>query len=194
MVKAQDIESIKTKLIHAALQCAANNRWDEVSMTQIARAAKIDPEHVIPLFADKTDILCAYGRQVDAEVAKALGGQSVEGDSPKDRLFDVLMERFDVLNDNRAAVISILDSMTFDPKQTVIALPWLCRSMTWMLELSDISTQGWKGALRVTGLTAIYLKVLRDWAKDESADMAATMASLDSALNRADQIAGYLKI
>lgn len=194
MATEQDIETMKSQVIQAALNLAAEKRWDEVSMTQIAVEADINIADIIPILADKTDILCAYGRQVDAQVAKNTNGQSVEGDSPRDRLFDVLMERFDVLNDDRAAVVSVLDSMTLDPKQMVVSLPWLCRSMTAMLELSDVPINGWKGAVRVTGLTGVYLKTLRDWVNDESDDMSATMASLDSALNRAGQIAEYLKV
>ncbi|PCI01322.1 MAG: TetR family transcriptional regulator [Alphaproteobacteria bacterium] len=194
MVKAQDIEEIKSKVIQSALTLAAGARWDEVSMCQIADKAGIPLDEITPLFADKTDILQAYGRKIDADVAQAMNGQSMEDDTPRDRLFDILMERFDVLNDDRASVVSILDSMTLDPKQMVISLPWLCRSMTSMLELSNVETSGWKGALRITGLTGVYLKTLRVWVNDESQDMAVTMASLDTALNRADQMASYFKI
>lgn len=194
MAKTQDIAALKSQIIRASLDLAAEKSWTDITMTQVAAQAHMDVADVMAIFADKTDILCAHGRAVDAQVAGALNGQSMADDASKDRLFDVLMERFDILNDNRAAMISILNSLTMDPKQMVISLPWLCRSMTAMLELADIPTSGWQGALRVAGLTGVYLKVLRDWIKDDSADMAATMASLDGALSRADQMAGYLKI
>lgn len=192
--KTQDIAAIKTQVICAALDMAARGSWRDVTMRQIAVKAGLDLADIIPLFADKTDILCAYGRQIDARVAESLNGQSMADDTPRDCLFDILMQRFEILNEDRAAVLSILDGVTSDPKQMVISFPWVCRSMGWMLELAGIDAHGWGGALRVAGLSLVYLKVLRDWIYDDSPDMAVTMASLDKALGQIDTIAATLKI
>ena len=48
-----------------------------------------------------------------------------------------------------------------------------------MLETARVGSDGLKGAIRIKGLTAIYLITLRTWLQDESADMARTMAALD---------------
>ena len=67
----------------------------------------------------------------------------------RDKTFDVLMGRFDRLNQDRDAVKSILKASCTDPKQLVIGMPNVARSMAWMLEACEIETQGWRGALRV---------------------------------------------
>jgi len=104
-------------------------------------------------------------------------------------LFDILMERFDVLNDHRDGIVAILESFKMDPKQAVISLPHLCRSMTWMMEAAGMNTNGFVGAAKVAGLSVVYLNVVRVWKNDSTEDMSKTMAALDKSLGRAEQCA-----
>ena len=59
--------------------------------------------------------------------------------------------------------------------------------MGWTLEAAGVGSAGRIGALRWVGLAAVYLEAFRAWARDESEDMARTMAALDRALARADR-------
>ena len=43
------------------------------------------------------------------------------------------------------------------------------------------------------GLIAVWLWTLRAWERDESADLSATMAALDTALGRAEQAMRWLR-
>ncbi|HBR68133.1 MAG TPA: TetR family transcriptional regulator [Rhodospirillaceae bacterium] len=183
--------NIKEEAVHAALKLVAERGWEQVSLRDIAGALGIGLGELREYVEDKTDILVALGRMIDRKVLEAVG----EGDSessPRDRLFDVLMERYEALNDYREGICAVLDSFLCDPKQAVIGLPHLARSMSWMLEAAGIGTEGVKGAVKVAGLTAIYLKVLKAWKEDESADLSKTMAALDGALGHADRMAGVL--
>ena len=178
----QDIRDVKNKVIQASLSLAAVEAWGDITIYKIAQKADLDQADVHALFEDKNAILAAYGAQVDAQVSDNLEGQLSADDSDRDRLFDVLMERFDILNENRDAVMSILNTLTLDPKQAVLSLPYLCQSLNKMLVIANIDTGDFKGAVKVAALVALYLKVLKTWIKDESADLSATMASLDQAL------------
>lgn len=177
----------KDVILDAALVLTDQMGWDMLTLADIAGEAGMTLADVHEHIADKTDILTLYGRRVDQKVLGVFS-QTDPSAPIRDRLFDIIMERFDVLNADRAAVVSILKSFKLDPKQMVISLPHLCRSMTWMLEAARADTTGWKGAARVAGLTAIYLKALWAWIEDDSADMAKTMKALDSALARAESI------
>jgi len=114
-----------------------------------------------------------------------IGGEA----STRDRLFDVLMERFDILNDYRDGVVAVLHSFRFDPKDAVISAPHLCRSMAWMLEASGVETNGIKGGAKIVGITGVYLKVLKVWKDDTSPDLGKTMAALDKHLEQAERLA-----
>ncbi len=182
---------LKERAVQAALLLAAQKSWADVSMHDIARACKCDLAALHDLFADRQDILAAYGRLVDRSVIERVSANP-EG-SERDRLFDVLMERFDVLNEHRGGVKSILQSFRTDPKVAVASLPHLGRSMVWMLEAAGIDANGPRGAATALGLTGVYLCALKSWMDDDSEDMGKTMAALDRGLERAEKVAEILR-
>jgi AcrR family transcriptional regulator len=186
--KVTSIKPVKERVVAAALDLAARMGWDMITLSDIADKAHCTLAELCEYFDDKGDILTAYERGVDKRVLEAFAAVDLEAPE-RDRLFDILMERFDVLNDNRDAMISVLKSFTLDPKQAVIGLPHLGRSMAWMLEAAGIDSSGAKGALKVAGLTALYIYALRAWSKDESADLSKTMAAVDRGLGRIEQAA-----
>jgi hypothetical protein len=113
-------------------------------------------------------------------------------EAPRDRLFDVLMRRFDALQARRAGTVAILRALPFDPASVARLLPRLARSLVWMLESAGVSTIGLPGALRVKALGVVYLYALRAWVDDDTPDMARTMAALDRALRNAERLARRL--
>jgi len=183
----------KEKIILSALALADQLGWERVTLSDIADDAKVDLATLYDLFECKTDILVGFGRMIDRQILGEVslekceqrqGVASPQDSTHRDLLFDLLMDRFEALNGHRAGVVAVLESFKLDPKQAVIGLPHLCRSMTWMLEACGISTSGIKGALRVSGLVLLYLKAAKVWVKDESADLAKVMAALDKDLAR----------
>ena len=178
----------KDDLVKVALTQAEQLGWAYVTLNDVADAAEISLAALHTHFDDKSDILVALGRMIDRRVLESfdkIGGEA----SPRDRLFDVMMERFDVLNDYRSGVIAILHSFRFDPEDAVLSCPHMCRSMSWMLEAAGEDTNGFKGATKIVGLTGIYLKVLKTWKDDTSPDMGKTMAALDKHLGQAERLA-----
>lgn len=181
-------KDIKETIVLAALELAAKRGWEKTTLSAIARKTKISMADLRGIFEDKSDLVAALGRMIDRVV---LGKASQpDPESPeKDRIFDVLMDRFEALNVHRAGIVAILNSLRCDPKQFVISLPHLGRSVNWMLESAEIETAGMKGAVRVTAITLIYIKALHTWVGDDSPDLAKVMAMLDKDLNRMDQFA-----
>jgi AcrR family transcriptional regulator len=172
-----------------ALNAAADSGWARLTLRDIAAAAEMSLADVHAVYPSKHAILAAYLHSVDAAV---LAGAAPEDENPRDRLFDVLMQRFDALNANRNAVVSILGAQACDPLSSLALAPRLLCSMSLMLEAANIRTTGVAGALRVKGLAAVWLATLRVWRNDESPDMAATMAALDRNLGRAESVARRL--
>lgn len=182
-------KNTKDKIVEKALNLAAEQGWAEFSMADIGKAMKLSSAELQEYFEDKDDILVAFGRMIDRQVLKNIDDPDIEV-PPRERLFDILMERFEALSEYRSGLVSVLSFFRADPKQAVISTPHLCRSMARMLELAGIDATGMSGAVKVAGLTGIYLKTLRVWKDDESKDLAKTMAALDKDLMRADRLAG----
>lgn len=172
----------KDHIIIAALSLAGQMGWDMVTLNDIAAEANVDLADIHTHFADKADIVHGFGRMIDAQVLKT--SQSDPASDVREMFFDIMMDRFEALNVYREGVLSILDSYKTDPKQLLFSAPALCRSMGWMLEACNISTNGYKGAARVAGASALAVKLTHTWTKDDTPDMAKVMADLDKHLNR----------
>ncbi|MGH1397867.1 MAG: TetR family transcriptional regulator [Alphaproteobacteria bacterium] len=177
----------KEDLVLCALALSEQLGWAHVRMRDVAEEAGVSLSELREYFDDKFDVLAAFGRMIDRRVL-----ENVEEDfesSARERLFDILMDRYEILNEYRPAILSVLQSFKYDPKQALLSCPYLCKSMNWMLEAAGIDTGGIKGAVKVAGLSGVYLKTLKVWAEDESADLARVMAALDKDLGRVESAA-----
>ena len=188
MVKKADIPD---HVIDTAMALAAEGRWRDLSLAEIAEAAKLPMAKVYPVFGSRQAILDAFVRRIDAAVLAESDSDDLEG-SARDRLFDVVMRRFDALDPYKDAVATVALDQARDPLAALASACQLRRSMALMLEAAGLSSEGARGVLRVKGLAAIYLMALRVWLRDESADKARTMAALDKQLRRAEALLARL--
>jgi len=178
------------RVFEAALKLAAERGWSVIALADIAAAAELSLADLYAAYPSKTAILEALSRDVDRRV---LAGAEIDAtETPRDRLFDVLMKRFDALAAYRDGLAAIARDARRDPVMVLCGAGQLLRSMAAMLEAAGISSAGLAGALRAKGLGAIYLATLRDWFRDDTADKAKTMAALDGRLRRAESCAKWL--
>lgn len=177
-------------VLDAALQLMAEQGWPTASLATIAERAGLSLGELHQHFPTKAAILDAFERRIDSTVLGGgeLGGAMAGDERPRDRLFDVLMRRFDALQPHRAAVAALLASYRVHPLGALARAPQLLRSMAWMLEAAGISSAGLPGALRTRGLAAIWLSTLSVWLSDDTTDLAKTMAALDARLRRAEEL------
>ena len=155
MVKRADLPR---HLIETALKLAAERGWAELSLAEIADAAKLPLSKVYPVFPSKAAILGAFSRQIDAAVLEAEEAGAREG-SAHDRLFDALMRRFDALRPYREALGNIVCAEAGNPASALCGLSRLKRSMAGMLEAALLSTTGLRGALRIKALDAAIVAI-----------------------------------
>lgn len=188
MVKKADIPK---HIIDTAFALAAERGWRDLSLAEIAEAAKVPLSTLYPLYPSKQAIVEGFADHVDAAVMAEEDDEGGEGPA-LDRLFDVLMRRFEAMQPQREAIGAILQDQLRDPLSVCCGLARLRRSMASMLEAAGFSTSGLRGIVRIKGISAIYLSTLRVWLRDDSEDMAKTMASLDKQLKRADAFLGRL--
>ncbi len=179
-----DVE-FDTALVSAAFSLAAEEGWRKVSPAAAARRAGLDLAEARQRFSGQASILRAFGRLADAH---ALAGALTEG-AVRERLFDILMRRFDFLQMHRAGVLALLRVLPLEPPLALCLARATVTSMGWMLEGADVSAKGVRGELRRKGLTLVWGYGLRAWMRDDSADLTATMAAMDKALDRADALA-----
>lgn len=173
------------RLIDAAMTLAAERGWRKLSLAEIGEAAGLGLAELHALAPSKAAILGLFVRRIDSAVL-AEGRLGDDAGSARDRLFDVLMRRFDAMQPYRVALGEILYDCSRDPLSLATSLPRLACSMAWMLEAAGLDSHGLRGVIRIKGLSAAYLYTLRTWLKDDSEDLAPTMATLDRQLLRLD--------
>jgi AcrR family transcriptional regulator len=175
-------------VIETALKLTAERGWRSLLLKNIAEEAGTTLEELHRQFSTKTAILNAFQQRIDVSVLASI----IEGSTYRDRLFEILMRRFDVLQPYRDAIRLIARDVGFDPLATIILGPQLFSSMALMLEAAGINSSGLDGTFRVKGLMLIYARALRTWLSDDSPDFSETMATLDCDLARAERLAGML--
>jgi ubiquinone biosynthesis protein COQ9 len=175
-------------LVTAVLAQAGERGWRAVSIVTAARDAGLDLPRARLRFPSRLTVLLRFGSIADQG---ALAAAAADG-PVKDRLFDMIMQRFDVLQAHRAGVLAVLDAAAMDPAMGLMLGKLSSRSMGWMLEAAGVSASGLRGQLRVKGLMAVWLWGIRAWREDESMDLAATMTAVDTALDRAGQAARWI--
>jgi AcrR family transcriptional regulator len=181
---------IPGRIVEAALSLAAAQGWRQTSMADIAGQAGLDLAQVYQALPGKAAVLRQFLQRID-QAMLADGAAEPEAEA-RDRLFEVVMRRFDALAPYKEGVAAILRDGVGDPITLACSGLAYRRSLGWMLEAAGIGSSGPCGALRRAGLAAVMAGTVRVWLKDESADMAATMAHLDKQLDRAEWLATRL--
>lgn len=179
-------------LRRALLELVETQGWIDLSFAEIAEQAGVPIAEAHRIYSSKTAILLGLTRSIDERILNSLAVDPLEG-SAKDRLFDIVMRRFDVLKADRNAYRRLMRQLPATPNAFAALLCQLRRSLSLALETAGISASGLKGALRLKGLLAIYAAGLRVFANDESEDLAKTMAEIDKRLGQAERLSEMLQ-
>ena len=173
--------SDRDRIIDAALALTARDGWRRLTMAAIAAEAGLPILNLYRAFSSTTAILCAFFRRVDETVLAAPIEAEID-ERPRDRVFDLLMRRFDALQPYRGAIEVLGRELPSDPLAALAAGAGLLRSMAWMLEAAGIAAGGLGGAVTVKLTAAAYMRTIREWQRDDTVDLAPTMAALDRRL------------
>ena len=175
------------RIVDAALDLAVRRGWRQMSLADIADAAEMELAELYRIAPSKAVILAAFATRIDEAMLVDPDPELAE-EPVRDRLFALLMRRFDALQPYREAVRAVAGCGAAAPVALGCGALHLARSMGWALEAAGIGPSGPIGCLRVKGLSAIYLLALRVWLNDDSDDMGKTMVSLHRNLGRADSL------
>lgn len=185
-------------LSEAALELCAKQSWADVSLASLCQRA------------GQSLSACAQGginrfsvaEHLDQELDRAMldAASDLDADAPsRDHLFDVVMARFDAMQDQRTAWVSILEADAQEPAAALARAARRVRTAAWALESVGVSTTSLKSTARVMGLARRLRKIEALWLKDD-ADLSKTMAGLDQNLResedwlaRGEKFADFLK-
>jgi AcrR family transcriptional regulator len=181
--------SDRDKAVDALMALLAEHPLEEIGLAEVAGRAGLKLAQLRAEFSSVMAIFAAHMKDIDSAVL-AGGDANMTEESPRERLFDVLMRRLEAMAPYKEAVRSILRSVRRDPPLGLALNAMAVRSQRWMLEAAGIS--GPRGALRAQGAALIFARVLGVWVDDEDEGLDRTMAALDKSLARAERWVGFL--
>ncbi|QXQ04770.1 hypothetical protein KX816_10620 [Sphingosinicellaceae bacterium] len=167
----------------------ARDGWRDARPDTAAALAGLTATDLTAVLPDRWSALSAFGRRLDrAALAEAASDPDT---SVRDRLFALLMARFDAGDAHKAAVRALGEAAKRDPALAAVMLGTLVVSVARIAAAAGVETSGLLGPLRVEALTALVLHASRTWLDDADPDLAATMKALDTDLERAERWAKW---
>ncbi|MEZ5823934.1 MAG: hypothetical protein R3C97_04085 [Geminicoccaceae bacterium] len=179
----------KVDLITMAMEMIAEDGWRRFSMAALARRGHIGLDELYRQYAGPGAILAALGRRLDEDM---LAGDvsGLDELDVRERLFDILMRRFEAMQPYRPAFAAMAREAARDPSLSLRALCNLDRMAARVADAAGIRLHGLAGKAARASLVLAYTRAFRTWLGDESGDMAATMAELDRRLAGLERAAG----
>jgi AcrR family transcriptional regulator len=174
-------------IIDALMDLASRRSWNGIEIKDVAQAANVTLAEFRDLFPSKGAVLGALSRQIDKQVLEGTT-DDLAGEPARERIFDVLMRRFDALAPYRAALRRISADLRYDPVSLAALNQVALNSQRFMLAAAGISTEGPLGALKLQGAVLVYANTMRTWLDDDDPTLARTMARLDRELRRGERI------
>jgi len=176
--------------VHAALKLAETGKWGDLTLAAIAEAAELSLKDFHGL-ADKDDLSEAVEKIFDA----AMSEEPVESyETARTRLFDVIMLRFEAMEEVRDGAMSYLRwrDRTFDG----LALRLKSRAATakWALTCAGLDgTSQIPRGVQIASLGWAIAQAERAWREETSPDLSRTMAALDAELIKIEERVAWIK-
>jgi AcrR family transcriptional regulator len=172
--------SPEDKLVTAALAAIEKGGWKALSLTALARKAKIPPATLYDLCPDKRALLQLIAKRIDIAALE----RAVEPDDsipPRDRAFDAIIGCFESMTPLKPAIAVIHADSKGDPGAIFDVFPATVRSAFWIADSAGLPTTGWQGFLVTRGIGVLLAESMGIWLEDGE-DLAKTMAHVDRRL------------
>ncbi|MBS0385327.1 MAG: hypothetical protein JSS00_08255 [Proteobacteria bacterium] len=179
--------SARRDLARAALATAGAGSWRSMTLLDLAKAAgRPASDFYGASLAEAVDCVEeAFDRAISDTLENLDASQSV-----RDRLFDLIMKRFEAMEPHRAAVLAMEAGADRDPILLAAQHQRHVRCARWVLALAGLEADGMTGNARAQGLGVIIGQARAAWRSDDAGDFTKTMASLDKNLRRAEEMFG----
>src|SRR5262245_17513353 len=131
----------RERVIDAFMALLAERSFGEIGLRDIAERAGLSLAGLRDLFDGKIAILAARTKEIDRAV---LSGDAADmaDEPPRERLFDVLMRRFEAMAHDKDATRSLLRSASSNPGLALELNRLAVNSQQWMLTTAGIGASG----------------------------------------------------
>lgn len=185
---------MRAKIIEATMALASEKPILSLGFGEIAERAGIGLGDVRMRYPTRIAIIEDFVALIDEAV---LAGGEADGtgfgEPARDRLFDILMRRFDALLPYRAGLKGLRKAAMRDPLLAATLNRIVVGSHMWTLAAADLEPTGpfapMRRLARAQALAMVTGRLLPVFLDETAPDLPKTMAALDKALDRLDRAA-----
>ena len=175
------------KIIDALMKLAGERSFEDITIRDISSEAGVTLADFRDSFASKGAVLAGLSRRLDRAVL-AHDGAELADESPRERLFDVLMRRLEAMAPYREGLREATAWLRRDPSAALALNPVVRGSMRFMLEAAGIELEdGPAGLIKLQGLALAWARIVGVWLEDDETGLSKTMAELDRELTRGER-------
>ena len=178
--------STRDRLFEQFSQQIVNDGWAGLSCAELAGQAGVEVKIAFVEFRNRYAYVTELIRRIDKSMLESYD-PSMGEEAARERLFDVLMARFDAMQDHRPLVTALSKAARRDPLLSLHLLALSRLTSDWIMDMAHISPAGVGGMVRSKGAMAAYTRAFAAWLEDDSEDMAKTMAVLDKTLRKGEK-------
>ena len=177
---------VREKIVDALMQFAAERRFEDIAIRDIALRANVTLGEFRDAFPSKGAVLAGFNRRMDRAVLEQNFDDMIN-ESPREKLFDVLMRRLEAMAPYRDGLREIVAGLKRDPLAAAEMNRLIVNSMRFMLEAAGIANDGPTRAVKLQGLALGWARIVGVWLEDDDPGFAHTMAVLDRELIRGER-------
>ena len=138
---AASTSSTRDKIIEALMTLLADHAIEDIGLADIAAEADVTLSELRAEFGSPMAMLAAYIKDIDRKVLDG-GDDDMDDESPRERLFDVLMRRLELLEPHKPAIRSLIRSAMRNPPLALTLNAHSVCSQQWMLTAAGIGASG----------------------------------------------------
>ena len=183
-------DEIIHKGVHAALKLAETEKWSAITLAAIAEEADLSLKD-FHTHADKDALSDAVEGIFDAGMSE---GSFDPEETARTRLFDVIMMRFETMEEVRDGAMSFLRWRDRSMDGLGVRLKGRIATAKWALACAGLDgTSHIPRGVQVTAVGWAIAQAERAWRQETSPDLSRTMAALDAELIKLEERAQWLK-
>ena len=170
----------KISLAKKTLQYLEKKKLRDINLKNFLSNTKV------PNINNKIDLILNINDFFDFQLKKNL--VNIEKSSQRDMLFEIMMARYDILNEYRISVKNIINHFISRPQNALKLIPKSVESKILIATFANINLNGIQGAIKIKIIFALYYLTLFTWFNDENASLEKTMSVLDKYLNNIEKV------
>ena len=170
----------KISLAKKTLQYLEKKKLRDINLKNFLSNTKV------PNMNNKIDLILNINDFFDFQLKKNL--VNIEKSSQRDMLFEIMMARYDILNEYRASVKNIINYFMSRPQGVLKLIPKLIESKILIATFANINPSGIQGVIKIKIIFVLYYITLFTWFNDENESLEKTMSVLDKYLNNIEKV------